>query len=138
MKTAIRNFSTVLTLFIALSISLITFANDTTGISPKKESSVDKVELRFIGNIQDHPVYQLNLNADEQDEYIVTFRETDGTIVYSNVVKGNFSQRFMLKSEDAADKTLRMDVRAKNSNQSRTYIITRTQNVVEQNVVKLQ
>ena len=135
MKTAIRNFGTMLTLFIALSISLATFANDTTGIIAKKESGVDKVDLRFIGNIQDHPVYQLNLNGDEQDEYIVTFRETDGTIVYSNVVKGNFSQRFMLKSEDPADKTLRMDVRAKNSNQSRTYIITRTQNVVEQNVV---
>ena len=135
MKTAIRNFGTMLTLFIALSISLASFANDTTGISAKKESGVDKVDLRFVGNIQDHPVYQLNLNGDEQDEYIVTFRETDGTIVYSNVVKGNFSQRFMLKSEDPADKTLRMDVRAKNSNQSRTYIITRTQNVVEQNVV---
>ena len=136
MKTAIRYYAAFL---IALSISLISLANDTTGKGDKKEPTNDKVELRFIGNIQDHPVYQLNLNGSEQEEYIVSFRETDGTIVYSNVVKGNFSQRFMLKSEDPADKTLRLDVRAKNSNESRVYIIRRTQNVVEGNeVVKVQ
>lgn len=136
MKTAIRYYAAFL---IALSISLITLANDTTGKGGKKEPANDKVELRFIGNIQEHPVYQLNLNGSDQEEYVVSFRETDGTVVYSSIVKGNFSQRFMLKSEDPADKTLRLDVRAKNSNESRVYIIRRTQNVVEGNeVVKVQ
>jgi hypothetical protein len=136
MKTAIRYYAAFL---IALSISFITLANDTTKNGDKKEPVADKVELHFIGKIQEHPVYQLTLNGSEQDEYIVSFRETDGTVVYSNVVKGNFNQRFMLKSEDQADKTLRLDVRAKNSNESRVYIIRVTQNVVEENViVKLQ
>ena len=136
MKTAIRYYAAFL---IALSISFITLANDTTGKGGKKEPANDKVELRFIGNIQEHPVYQLNLNGSDQEEYVVSFRETDGTVVYSSVVKGNFSQRFMLKSEDPADKTLRLDVRAKNSNESRVYIIRRTQSVVEGNeVVKVQ
>ena len=140
MKTAIRNFGTMLTtLFIALSISFIALANDTTGITNKKDPNDDKVELRFVGNLQGHPVYQLNLNGDEQDEYVVSFRETDGTVVYTNIVKGNFSQRFMLKSEELADKSLRMEIRAKNSNQSRVFLIKRTENTVEENVViKLQ
>ena len=136
MKTAIRSSAAFL---FALSISFITLANDTTGKGDKKEPTSDKIEFRLVGKIEDHPVYQLNLNGSEQEEYIVSFRETDGTVVYSTTVKGNFSQRFLLKSEDIAGGTVRLDVRAKNSNDSRVYIIRRTQSVVEGNeVVKLQ
>ena len=136
MKTAIRYYSALL---IAFSISFITLANDTTTKGDKKEPSSDKVEFRFIGNIQEHPVYQLTLNGTENEEYVVSFRETDGTVVYSDVVKGNFSQRFMLRAGDAADKTLRMEIKDKNTNKSRVYLISTTESLVSQNVVvKLQ
>ena len=136
MKTAIRNFGTVFTmLFIALSISFFTLANDTTGNGNNKDSN-DKVELRFIGNIQDHPVYQVSLNGSEQEEYVISFRETDGTVVYTDVVKGNFSQRYMLRSGDAGgEKTLRMEIKAKSSGKTRVYLIKKTENVVEENVI---
>ena len=136
MKTAIRYYSALL---IAFSISFITLANDTASRGDKKDPSSDKVEFRFIGNIKEHPVYQLTLNGTENEEYVVSFRETDGTVVYSEVVKGNFSQRFMLRAGDAADKTLRMEIKDKNTNKSRVYLISTTESLVSQNVVvKLQ
>lgn len=141
MKTTSRNYSTVFaTLFFALTLSVVTMANDKAGNPDKKTSGNDKVELRFIGNLEEHPVYQLNLNGDEEEEYVISFRETDGTVVYSNIVKGNFSQRFLLKAEDiAGNNSLRMEIKSRKSSKSRVYIIRRTENVVQENViVKLQ
>lgn len=140
MKTAIRNYGTMLTtLFFALGLSVITLANDGTGNPEKKEPANDNLELKFVGKFEDHPVYQLNLNGAEADEYIVSFRSTDGTVVYASTVKGNFSQRFLLRADDPMDKTVRLEVKAKNSKKSRIYIIRSSESLVEQNeVVKVQ
>src|SRR5689334_5434124 len=107
MKTTIRNYYTMLTaLLLTLSVSEVTLATDGTSTKQTNNKPSEKVEFTFVGKLQDHPVYQLNLNSPAEEEYIISFRESDGTVVYSDVVKGNFSQRFMLQIGEVSDASL--------------------------------
>ena len=77
-------------LFTLCTMGLInpTFANAKTD---------NPVELKFIGKIKDQPVFQLNLNNTEADEYYINIKDANFNILYSEKIKGeNLSRKYQL------------------------------------------
>src|SRR6266498_1022229 len=100
MKTATRTYGlfTILLFALILACTTVTLAND----GDKNKQHI--TELKFIGNVDNHPVFQLNVNNSEEDEFVVTFRDEYGNILYTDKFKGsNITKRFMLKTEDFGD-----------------------------------
>jgi len=126
-----RNFGimAIALLAMSLSFSTVTLAND-------EEGRNNVTELRFIGNLENQPVFQLSLNGAEEDEYTITFRDEIGNVLYSDKVKGsNITKKFMLKAEEIGDANVSVVVRSKKTGKTEVYNINRSHSYVEETVV---
>jgi hypothetical protein len=131
MKTDSRNFGklAIVALAFTLAFSTPTIAND-------GEKGDHKTELKFIGNLENQPVFELNLANNEEDEYTVIFRDEFGNVLYSDKFKGaGLTKKFMLKSEDFSDTALNVTVKSKKGNTTEVYSINRSHSYVEETQV---
>jgi hypothetical protein len=129
MKKATMNFVLAL-ITLTLGFSTVTRAND-------EGKNHNITELKFIGNVENKPVFQLSLNNDGDDEIIVTFRDEAGNVLYSDKFKGaNLSKKFMLKPEDfGGDVQVNVVVKSKKNNSTEVYSINRSHSYVDETIV---
>lgn len=131
MKTDSMNFGklAIVALAFTLAFSTPSMAND----GGKDDH---KTELKFIGNMENQPVFELNLANKEEDEFTVIFRDEYGNILYSEKFKGTgVSKKFLLKSEDLGDAAVNVVVRSKKGNTTEVYSINRSHSYVEETQV---
>ena len=132
MKSKMKNFGMMLMAVIAFTV---TFSNTTLANGEKNPKS-SSIELKFIGHYENQPVFQLNLNNIEEDEFSITFRDDYGNVLYSGKVKGsNISKKFMLNTEEIGDNVLSVEVKAKKNDKAEVYQINRNRSYVEETVV---
>ena len=131
MKSALRNYSMmVFTLIVAVMFS---FANTAVANHGKKESKkeIPGLEFKYIGSKNNQPVFLLNVAGNGEEEYIVSFRDRTGNVLYSDRFKGsNITQRFIINTEEVGVQELSVQIRAVKGNQVELYRIGTTQNVV--------
>ncbi|MEO5682318.1 MAG: hypothetical protein ABIQ88_06730 [Chitinophagaceae bacterium] len=132
MKNVMKNYKTLaIALFAALSVASTSNVMANEGVKPKSG-----IDLKFIGNVEDQPVFQLNVNNTEDDEYIVTFRDEQNNVLYSGKLKGiNITKNFQLSAEDGAENTMSVEVKSKKTSKSEVYKINRTRSFTEEIVV---
>ena len=131
MKTDSRNYGKLAIVALAFTLAFTTpsLAND-------GEKGDHKTGLKFIGNMEDQPVFELNLANREEDEYTVIFRDEYGNVLYSDKFKGaGLTKKFMLKSEEFGDAALNVTVRSKKGNTTEVYSINRSHSSVEETQV---
>jgi hypothetical protein len=125
-KYAVALFSMIT---LTVGISTVALAND----EGKKDHPT---ELKFIGNVDHQPVFQLDLANAQEDEIIVTFVDESGNVLFSDKFKGaNISKKFMLKSEELGDAALNVTVRSVKNNTTEVYAINRSHSYVDETVV---
>ncbi len=104
----------IIAFFTVFSIGSATSAIANDGKNPLP------VELKFVGNIKNQPLFQLSFagNAEEND-FTITIRDEEGNALYSENIKGeNFYKKFLLNSEETGSDTLRFEVISKKSGKS--------------------
>ena len=132
MKNMIKNLSLSLVALVAFTLA---FSNTTLANGEKTPVS-SSIELKFLGNYDNQPVFQLNLKNIEEDEFAITFRDEYGNILYSTKVKGsNISKKFMLNIEEIGDNVLNVEVRSKKNDKADVYQINRNRSYIEETVV---
>lgn len=92
------------------------------------------VELKYIGNQNNQPVFQLNLNPQSSNESIsITIKDDAGNTLFSDNVKGSvFSKKFLLNADQTEVETIRVDVSTKSGNKQVTYLInTQTRQIIQ-------
>jgi hypothetical protein len=113
-----------------------TLAFSTTTLANDGEKNDHKTELKFIGNMENQPVFELNLGNIEEDEYTVIFRDENGNVIYTDKFKGaNLTKKFLLKSDELGDAILNVVVKSKNRNTTEVYSINRSHSYVEETVI---
>lgn len=133
MKSDSMNFKMMVIAVIALVMSTSTsaFAHD-----GDKGDRKNNTELKFIGNMENQPVFQLNLANVEEDEYTVVFRDEYGNVLYNDKFVGaGLTKKFMLKSEEFSDTALNVTVKSKKGNTTEVYTINRSHSYVEETQV---
>lgn len=132
MKSTIKTYGIVA---IALIAFTLVFSTSTLANNDKEKSTVN-IELKFIGHYENQPVFQLNLNNAQEDEFTITFRDDYGNVLYAAKVKGsNISKKFMLNTEEIGDNALSVEIKAKKNDKSEVYQINRISNVIEETTV---
>jgi len=128
-----KNYKTLaIALFAALTVASTSNVMANNG-DVKAKSGID---LKFIGNVESQPVFQLNVNNTEEDEYVVTFRDEQNNVLYSGKLKGiNITKNFQLSTDEVGDNTMSVEVRSRKTNKSEVYKINRTQSFTEEIVV---
>lgn len=125
MKTESRNYGklAIVALAFIVAFSAPALAND-------GDKGQNATELKFIGNVENQPVFELNLANKVEDEYTVTFRDEFGNVLYSDRFKGTgINKKFLLKTEDFGDAVLNVIVRSKKS-ATQVYTINRNHSYV--------
>jgi hypothetical protein len=132
MKTNLRNISKLAIVAIALTVAFTTTALANGGEKEKPAST----QLKFVGNIQNQPVFELNL-INIEDEYTVTFRDEAGNELYKSKFKGTAgaTKKFLLKSDGFSDVNFNVVITSKKTNTSEIYTITSNQIAVEDTVI---
>ena len=93
MKTT-RMITMGLFTFCAMGLSQATFASVRTD---------DPIEFKFIGKIKNDPVFQLNLNNNEAEEYFIKIKDENDNVLYSAKVKAkdaNYSRKYRLDIDE--------------------------------------
>jgi len=127
-----KNYSIIAIALVAFTLA---FSN-TTLANNEGPNNKHVTELRFVGNKENQPVFELTLNAAIEDEYTVTFRDEYGNVLYTDRFKAaSLTKKFMLKSEDFGDAALHVVVKSKNNNSTEVYEINRSHSYVEETVV---
>ena len=132
MKTKIRNYTTI-----ALFASFSLF----TTIASAKEGEKDPpvAQLKYIGNVGNQPVFQLDLNTEAESNFVISIKNQFGESIYSEKVRAKvFTRKFRLDTETLQDDPLRVEVRSGNSKKPEVFTINRYSRFVEEaSVTKL-
>lgn len=93
MKTVIMNYKKI-------AIALATVF--TLGLSSAAFAANEApAELKFLGKQQEQPLFQLNLNNSDNNSYIVTVKDGQGNILFTEKLAGeNISRTYKLNTED--------------------------------------
>src|SRR5687768_12866715 len=117
MKTVLRNSVFALAAVVSLTLSASVKANG--GNEP-----ASSIEVKFIGNLQSQPVFQLNLLNEVADEFYISISDEQGNVLYSERVKGtNITKKFAINTDEVGDNVLKLEVRSRNTGKKETYNI---------------
>jgi len=105
MKSKIKNYGTI-ALFVAFSLmATVSWAKDGGNDTPA-------VSLKYIGLVQNQPMFQLDLNSVEETEFYVSIKDQYGQVIYNEKIKAkNFTRNFRLDTSNLEDAILRVEVR---------------------------
>jgi len=105
MKSKIKNYGTI-ALFVAFSLmATVSWANDGGNDTPA-------VSLKYIGLVQNQPMFQLDLNSVEETDFYVSIKDQDGRVIYNEKIKAKtFTRNFRLDTESLDDTILKVEVR---------------------------
>lgn len=114
-----------------MGLSNTTFARETIG---------DPVELTFLGKVQNHPVFQLNLKNENEGFYLISIKDENQKVLFSEKIKGiNISRKYQLAIDDADLNSsafgLSVEVRNQETHKTDVYKISSKTQVVENIVI---
>ena len=131
MKKVTRNLRfAAIALVAILSLTAATPALAIDGPNPKA------IELTFIGNLQNQPLFQLSFNNAEEGEYMVVVMDEYSNVLYKDHVKSsNTTKKFLLNTEELGNVSLRFEITGRKSNKTEVFEINRNSRVVEDMVI---
>ncbi len=98
------------------------------------------VEIKFLGSVENHPVFLLNLNNKEAEQYVVTLKGPDNRVLYTEKTnQADFSRKYKLDIEESEFRApgfqLRVEVTAVSTNKTQVYNISTERQVIENVVI---
>lgn len=120
-----------------LAIALFVFF--ATAFSPAQANNGKKiipVELKFLGNMKNQPVFQMSFTSSEENEFLIVIRDENNNVIYKDNVKGGtFTKNFVLNTDQLGDGELKFEVTAKNYEKPVIFGINKYARIVEDVVV---
>lgn len=125
----IRNYVIAVASFMGmLSISLASNANGNT-----KTGDTTPVEVKYVGQLNDQPLFQLNIKNNGTEEYSITITDKEGTRLYQDNTKGkDYSKRFLINLDETQGSPLTLEVKAKSTDKSEVYEIKANNKMVRE------
>jgi hypothetical protein len=95
------------------------------------------VELKYVGTINNKPVFQLNIaNGSADKEYILSITDEFGNMLYKAGVKNNSSKKFLLNTDEInLDDAIKFVLVGRTTNKKFTYEINRISRTLEETSV---
>ncbi len=120
-----------------LAIALVTtfsvaFLSPAFAIDEKK---VIPVDLKFVGNIENQPVFELAFTNADESEYTVVVRDEYNTVLYRDNVKGNITKKFMLNIEELGNTAIQFEITGKKTDKTVIYEVNKNSRLIEDIVI---
>jgi hypothetical protein len=135
-KVMNKNKAIIVALMAIISTS---FGNPVSAMD--KKSDPPGVQIKYLGFVQENPVFEITTNNAQADNFFITIRDETGTVLFSEKLSGkNISRRYRIDTdEEIADGGLRFEVRSVNSKKTTVYLAGISENITkEMAVTKIQ
>lgn len=124
-----------------ITMGLITFF--TMGLThPTMATGINEnpVEIKFLGSFENHPVFLLNLNNEDGEQYSVTIKDANNHVLFTEKTnQADFSRRYKLDIEESEFRApgfqLRVEVTSLSTKQTQVYKISTVSHVIEDVVI---
>jgi len=127
-KISIRLFAIVLIATFMSAFATPAMAND--------EKKAIPVELKFVGNLKNQPLFHLVFNGAEEREYTIVIRDEYGNVFYRETVKGTaFMKKFLLNMEELDGAKLKFEISSKGYDKPVVFEVNNQTRFVEEVVV---
>ena len=125
MKTKIRNYGTIALALAFSFIATVSWATDGTKDTPV-------VALKYIGLVQNQPMFQLDLNSVEETDFYISIKDQNGQVIYNEKITAkNFTRNSRNEIENLDDAILKVEVRDGN-NKPQVFTINRNTRYYEE------
>ncbi|TDH27755.1 hypothetical protein EXU57_04570 [Segetibacter sp. 3557_3] len=102
----------------------------------KNAKSDSPVEVKYLGQVDANPVFQVDINNDLEDDVYLSLKDLDGNVIYSEKFRDKkLSRKFQLQSHDGSNVMMVLNLYSKNKKGSETFEISNVTTVVEDLVV---
>jgi hypothetical protein len=129
LKTRIVAIALVAALTVAFTTPVLA---NTTGENPQN------VELKYLGQYKNQPVFELTFKNSEEAEFTVVIRDEQDNIVYKDFIKsGVTSKKYMLNTEELGDVPVNFEITSRKTDKTVVYKVNKNTRVVEDVVVNL-
>lgn len=110
----------------------------TTTVNATDDKNNTTVELKFIGNFRNKPVFELNIvSPGAEKEFILNIRDEYGNTLYREILKSDIlSKKFMLNTDEIdLNDVLRFEITGKESKKTVVYEINQNTRYVAETLV---
>jgi len=118
------------------SLCAITFTNASYAGNPGNNPA----ELKFIGKLDNHPVFELSLNNPDKAEYYISIKDADNNTLYTETLKGShLTRKYSIDVDDAELHSpsfgLRVEVTSAKTHKTEVYKVSSRTSVTENIIV---
>lgn len=106
----------------------------TNPLLAQNKTETPAIEVKYLGFRDNNPVFEVFMNNSQTDIFIVTIKNDEGHVLYSEKLKGkNMSRRYRIDTEEQIPEGgLRFNVRSVNSKKTEIYIAGTSENVTKE------
>src|SRR5258705_13194839 len=110
------------------------FINPASAMDKKSDPST--IEIKYLGFQEKNPVFEISMNNAQYDNFVVTIKDENGTVLYSEKLSGkNLSRKYRIDTEEEIRDGLRFEVRSANSNKTEVYVAGVSENITREMTV---
>jgi len=96
------------------------------------EKNTIPVELKFVGNLKEQPLFHLVFNSAEESQFTITIRDAFGNVFYRETVKGSqFIKKFLLNIDDLDEGKVKFEISSKSYEKPVVFEINNSTKYVE-------
>ena len=96
----------------------------------------DTVELRYIGIMQNQPLFQLDFTGSRDSEFLIVVRDEFNNVLHrENFRGGNGNRKFLLNTEEIGDSQVRFEITGKTLDKTIVFEINNESRTVKDVVV---
>lgn len=132
MKKIINYRNTALALVLAISGFMA------PSLKATEDPKAIAVELQFLGQFRNKPVFQLNFTSSSTPmDYVLNIRDEFGNSLYRETLNSNIvSKKFLLNTDEIGDDTLRFEITEKKTNKTVVYEVNQDSKYVAETWIK--
>jgi hypothetical protein len=125
MKNQISNLLTKVVFALFLFAAPVTMMAADKGKNPP-------AEIKYLGNVNDKPVFQIRFDNENAEELVLSLRDVNGVVIYSEVVKDKkYSRNIQLENNELDGLKFTLALRSKKSTRTQTFQVSRSVRITE-------
>ena len=126
---------TVRKTIVRLALTSFLFVNFIPGIAQAQDTTnplATEVVIKYLGAITDQPVFQIDFDNKEGENFVLSLKDEYGNVVYNEKFKDKkFSKRFQLDRSDLDNVKLTMTIFSLKDKQSQVFEINKNIRLVQ-------